>query len=102
MDHLVRQAEDGSWDRETQGLGGLEVDDQLELGRLLHGQIGRLGAFEDLVHVDGALPDPFMASPASHAIRRDDEKLAHVAGERPRALHGGSTNAGDRVRLTGC
>jgi hypothetical protein len=29
-------------------VGGLEVDHQLEFGRLLNWQIGRLGAFEDL------------------------------------------------------
>jgi len=102
LDHPIRQAQDGPRDREPEGPGGLEVDHQLELHGLLHGQVGRLGAFEDLVHVDGALPDSFMASPASHAIWRGDEELAHVAGEQPRGLHGGSTNAGDRVRLTGC
>src|SRR6266699_588690 len=32
-------------------LGGLEVDEQLELRRLLDGEIGGLGALEDLVHV---------------------------------------------------
>jgi hypothetical protein len=35
-------------DGEAERLGGLEVDDQLERHRLLHRQIGRLGAFEDL------------------------------------------------------
>src|ERR1700726_857745 len=33
-------------DGEAKRLGGLEVDDQLEGGRLLHRQVGRLGAFE--------------------------------------------------------
>ena len=32
---------------EAERLGGLEVDDQLELGRLPHRQIGRLLALED-------------------------------------------------------
>jgi hypothetical protein len=34
--------------REAQGLGSFEVDDQLEFHGLLHGEIGGLGAFEDL------------------------------------------------------
>ena len=38
---------------ETKRLGGLEIDHQLELRRLLDGQVGGLGALEDLVHVGG-------------------------------------------------
>src|SRR5207244_3091731 len=51
MDHLVRPLHQRRRDRQPEGLGGLEVDDQVELGRLLHGQVGGLGALEDLVHV---------------------------------------------------
>ena len=40
---------------EAERLGGLEVDDQLELGRLLDRQIGRLGALEDLSGVNAGL-----------------------------------------------
>ena len=36
---------------QTDLLRGLEVDHQLELGRLLDRQIGRLGSFKNLVHV---------------------------------------------------
>ena len=32
--------------------GGLEIEDKLELRRLLDWQVSRLGAFENLVHVD--------------------------------------------------
>ena len=41
---------------EAERLGGLEIDDQLELGRLLDGQIGRLGALQDLVHLRSGTP----------------------------------------------
>ena len=34
---------------EAQRFGGLEVDDQVELSRLLDGQLGRIGALQDLV-----------------------------------------------------
>ena len=34
-----------------EGFGGLEVDDELELGRLLDRQVAGLGALEDLVDI---------------------------------------------------
>ena len=37
---------------EAEGLGGLEIDRQLVLGRRLHRQIGRLLALEDAVDVE--------------------------------------------------
>ena len=42
---------------EAERLGGLEVDDQLELGRRLHRQVGRLLALEDAIDVAGRLPE---------------------------------------------
>lgn len=42
-------------DREPELLDGLEVDDQLEFGRLLHGQISRPRPAEDLCRVDAEL-----------------------------------------------
>jgi hypothetical protein len=56
MDHLVRPPQQRLRDRQAQGFGGLEVDDQLELGGLLDREIGGLGALEDLVYVSGRLP----------------------------------------------
>jgi hypothetical protein len=55
-DHLVRLEEERRRDGEAQGLGGLEVDDQLERRGLLHGQVGGRSAFEDFVHVRGGTP----------------------------------------------
>jgi hypothetical protein len=40
-------------DRDAERLGGLHVDDQLELGRLFYRQVARPGAFEYLVHEMG-------------------------------------------------
>ncbi len=37
IDHLVRPLQERRRDRQAEGFGGLEVDDQLELGRLLDG-----------------------------------------------------------------
>ena len=35
LDDLVGTSEESGWDREAECVGGLEVDDQLEFGRLL-------------------------------------------------------------------
>ena len=40
---------------EAKRLGGLEVDDELEFGRLHHRQVGRLGALEDAAGIDADL-----------------------------------------------
>src|SRR5712692_10871495 len=56
LDDLIRLPQQRRWDRDAQGLGGLHVDDHLELGRLNHWEIGGLGAFENLAGVDADLP----------------------------------------------
>ena len=52
MEHLVRLEEEGWRHGQTQGLRGFKVEHQLEPGGLLHGQVSRLGTFEDLVYKD--------------------------------------------------
>src|SRR5215469_1648504 len=51
FNHLVGASEERLGDRNAKGVGGLEVDDQLELRRLLDGKVGRLGALKDLVDI---------------------------------------------------
>src|SRR2546426_6694985 len=51
LDDLVGPDQQRLGNRQAERPGGLEVDDQLELGRLLDGEIGRLGAFENLVDI---------------------------------------------------
>ena len=51
LDHVIRPLQERLRDLQPEGLGGLEVDDQLELCGLLDGQVGGLGAFEDLVDI---------------------------------------------------
>ena len=48
LNNLVGAGEDRGRHDEAERLRGLEIDHQLEIGRLLDRQIGRLGAVEDL------------------------------------------------------
>jgi hypothetical protein len=51
FDHIVGATEHQWRHGETQRLGGLEVDHQLELSRQLDREVGWLGAFKDTVDV---------------------------------------------------
>ena len=44
---------------EAQRLGGLQIDDRLELGRGLHRKVGGLLAFEDAIDIAGRKPELF-------------------------------------------
>src|SRR5262249_13441762 len=67
LDHLIRPPQQRRWDREPERLGGLHVDHQLELRRLLHRKVPGLGALEDLVHeVCGASREIRHARPVGH------------------------------------
>ena len=51
LSYLIRPQQQRGRDGEAESFGGFEVDDQFELGWLLDGQVGGLGALEDFVHV---------------------------------------------------
>src|SRR5713101_7586654 len=54
LDDLIRPQQQRLRDRQAERLGGLEVDHELPLRRLLDGEIGGLGALQDLVHEGGS------------------------------------------------
>src|SRR5437870_9347302 len=56
LDNLIRPSEHWRRDLQTELLRRLEVDHQFELAWLLDGKVRGLGAFEDLVHIDGGTP----------------------------------------------
>ena len=56
LDHLIRPIQHRLWNRQTDLLGRLEIDHQLEFRRLLDRKIGRLGSLQDFVHVIGDAP----------------------------------------------
>src|SRR5262245_6177971 len=51
LNDLVRPSQHGLRDRETERLGGLEVEHEVELGGLLDGQVTRRGALENALDV---------------------------------------------------
>src|SRR5438309_498569 len=64
---------------ERDGLGGLDVDHQLKLGRLFDGELSRRGAFEDLVHVGGGAPEQIiLVRSVRHEATHLDKSLGKV------------------------
>src|SRR5262249_9610101 len=55
FNHLVGAAEERKWHRETERLRGLEVEDQFDLGELLHRQGGPILALENATDIDADL-----------------------------------------------
>src|SRR5437016_13439184 len=56
LNYFIRPVQYRLRNRQPDLLGGLEVDDQLELLRLLDRQFGGLSAFQNLVHIRSRAP----------------------------------------------
>src|SRR5712664_1557245 len=62
VDHLAGAVKQGGRDCETKCLGGFEVDDKLEPGRLYDRKVGGFGSIEDATHKDAHLEQRIRAS----------------------------------------
>src|SRR6266852_4759497 len=96
-DHLVRQEQERRRDGDPERLGGLQVDDELKLHGLLHGQVGRLGAPENLVDVDGQAPEELRQV---RAIRHKAPGLCEGLERRDRGQMVLHREVGDLLRIT--
>src|SRR5262249_19687261 len=86
VDHFIGQEQQLAADAETKRLGGLEIDDHLELGRLHYGKVGGLFALEHTTDVNTELPGSFlpMGSIAHQSASLDGFSI-DVAGGDPMA-----------------
>src|SRR6516162_8437051 len=75
-DYLIGLEEERRGDGQAQRMRGLQVDHQLEFCGPLDGEVGRLGAVEDLHHQTGYLPKPLQVWPIGH-----EATVACKAGE---------------------
>src|SRR5262245_16523008 len=67
FEHLVSTRKQRLRNRDTQRLRCLQIDEEIELGRLLHGQVAGVGPLEDLVHTGGSTaPNIGCARPIRH------------------------------------
>src|ERR1051326_4507786 len=75
----------------AKSLGGLEVDDEFEVHWLLNGQISRLGAFQDSVHIVGTtLKRVCQGRPVGHE--------APILGKHPEFVHRRQSVLGRKVQ----
>ena len=54
FDHLVGAGEKGFRNRKTDRFRGFDIDDEFELGGLIHRQVGGRGTIENAPHVNSS------------------------------------------------
>ena len=84
LNHLIRPREQFRRECQSDLLRRLQVDDELKLRRLLHRQISRFGAFQDLVHVNSRAPiEVIVVRPVGHEAALIDKLLLEVNSRQP-------------------
>jgi hypothetical protein len=73
LDHLVGTSEEGRRHFQAKRLGGLQIDDEIELGRLLDREVSGLCSAHNLVDIfGGALSQAGGWAASHHGGRRAD------------------------------
>src|SRR4029453_11465574 len=61
LDHLIRPLKERRRDPKAEGLGGLEVYDELEVGGIFDGEVGGFGSLENAVDIRGSASRKILA-----------------------------------------
>ncbi len=72
-DHSIRSHQHIRWNRQADLLRRFQVDNELELDRLLNGQVGGFPAFQNLVHIRSGAPVQV--------------RIVHAVGHKPTGFH---------------
>src|SRR5215831_6545120 len=79
LNHLISPQEDRLRDNESECLGRVCIDDQLELVRLLNGQVSRLRSFKNLVDVCRCAAKQLReVGPVAYEATRRDKSRLHI------------------------
>src|SRR5947209_4704320 len=81
FNHLIGGREQHRRHGEAERLRGLEIDDKFELGRLLNGKIGWIGALQDAIHIVSTTPEHcWVTRPIGYETADADELLGPIQG----------------------
>src|SRR5437867_11718548 len=85
LNEPIRPLQQWRWNREAERLGGLQIDDELELRGLFDRQVGRLGSFEDPVDEPRRLAAqlPVGGAVAGQAARSAKDGVGNIVGNVP-------------------
>jgi hypothetical protein len=79
LDHSIRPLKHADWNCQTNLFCCLKVNDEFKLRRLLHRQVSRFGAFQNLVHVNSRAPiEVIVVRPVEHEAALIDKLLLEV------------------------
>jgi hypothetical protein len=93
LDHLIRARQHVRRNCQADLFGGFQIDHQLELRRLLYGQVGGFGTFQDSVQLEVERPrsqSTIFTGERTRVLSSDSKRHLRVArGSLRRPLHDG-------------